>query len=371
MRNLSIVLSFLVVCNYAFGQQKKYDFPSPISTDQASFTFSKVSGSSSSYYINYKAKNTGEGVLLIDRSKTTIVQNKGEVSPTSQLTMLKSGESKTIYNQFRAKAPIQANADFFDFNMNGVQYATLSDKSVKTERFLLAEKATQANESFNVKLMEYNVYSGRVFAEVKCTFNGNGKQLGKIDLSQLNVNGGKPKIVKKGDVLQAGKSYTFAINITPNGEEISIDWNNTFQLMNLVDLKLEKVTIKSTTFKEKQEAEEANAKKEEAKKVEKKTNENCALSYADFSTLKKDIETEINAGGKAVEMANEFLLEKACINVDQVLEYMSVFNLDGQRLAFAKMAYTYTSDKPKYHLAVAKLAYTKNKQALEEFLEQQ
>ncbi|PWJ36163.1 uncharacterized protein DUF4476 [Sediminitomix flava] len=360
---------FLTVLTNVFGQQKKYNLPKAITAPDASFTFQKVSGSSSSYSVNFKAQNTGDGVLLLDRSKTKLAQNEGEVYPTSQITMLKAGESKVIYNQFRIKAPVQKNADYFDFILDGVQYAKAAKSSITAEKLVLAEKATQTAGEFAVKVMEYNVYSDRIYASVKCTFNGNGKQLGKIDLTGITVNGGTPKIVKKGDVLQAGKSYTFSINITPNGEETSIEWGNAFQVMNLVDVKIAPIKVTSTTYKETEEA----AKKEEVKATEEKKDvaKDCALSYADFSALKKDIETEINAGGDAIGMANEFLMEKKCINVDQVLEYLSVFNLDGQRLAFAKMAYQYTSDKPKFHLVVTKLAYTKNKQALEEFLEVQ
>ena len=95
------------------------------------------------------------------------------------------------------------------------------------------------------------------------------------------------------------------------------------------------------------------------------------LSYNDFTTLKKDIEVEMNTGGKPIDMAHEFLMEKGAISTAQVIDIIAIFNLDGSRLKFAKMAYPFTSDKTKYHMVVGKLAYTKNKQALEEFLENQ
>ncbi|MEH0153003.1 DUF4476 domain-containing protein [Limibacter armeniacum] len=130
---------------------------------------------------------------------------------------------------------------------------------------------------------------------------------------------------------------------------------------------IDAITIKSTSYKD----EVAEDDKKEENKEEKVVIENCELSFSDYSTLKTDIKTELDNGGKPVEMANEFLMEKGCISTAQVLDYLAIFNLDGTRLKFAKMAYRFCSDKQKYHMAVGKMAYTKNKQALEEFLEQQ
>ena len=62
---------------------------------------------------------------------------------------------------------------------------------------------------------------------------------------------------------------------------------------------------------------------------------------------------------------------KGCLNTAQVVELMDEFHLDSPKLKFAKMAYQFTSDKHKYHLAVKRLSYNTNKQALEEFLEHQ
>ena len=349
--------------------QVSYVMPGVIEDEGFSVEFQKVKPSSSAYYINYKVKNTGDGILFIDRKKATIKQNKGTVNPLSGNYALKPGESKTIYNEFRAKAPIQANAEIFHLILDGLTYADLSGNSLKAENLVVAEKATQTIGEFYVKVVEYNVYSDRKYAQIKITFNGNGEQAGKIDLTKLTVTGGGSKVVKKGEALLPGKSYTFSINLNPDNEGFSINWNGVFNLMAVSKVEIDTITIKSTTYKEKEVVEVA--KNTNAVDEKKQVVKNCELSFSDYSTLKTDIETELNNGGKPVEMANEFLMEKGCISTVQVLEYMAVFNLDGTRLKFAKMAYKYCSDKQKYHMAVGKMAYTKNKQALEEFLEQQ
>ena len=370
MNKRTPILIALLFANILAFSQVSYNIPKMFTNDNVSIEFIKVKPSSSSYYINYKIKNTGDGILTIDRKKTILAQNHGEIYPTTGDYTSQPGESKTIYNEFRVKPPVQPNAEIFKLILDGINYAKTDGSSLEGEQFVIAEKATQNIGSFAVKVMEYNVYSDRKFAEVKCTFNGNGKQMGKIDLSKLTVKGGEPEIVKKGDALKAGESYTFAINITPNNEEFTLNWNGVFSLMALNKVKIDTIIITSTNYKE-TVAETKVEEKKTATEEKKEVAENCELSFSDYSSLKTDIETEINSGGKPIEMANEFLMEKGCISTAQVLEYMAVFNLDGARLKFAKMAYKYTSDKHKYHLAVAKLAYTKNKQALEEFLELQ
>lgn len=373
MKKSSLLIAFVAVAFNLIAQKVVYNMPQSVNSEHVNITFQKVSSSTSSYYTNYKAENTGEGVLVIDRSKASLVQNKGELHPTSEKYIINPGESKTIYNQFRVKAPVKANADHFNLVLNGITYAEADNKVIETEKMILAEKAIQNFDAFSLKVMEYNVYSDRVYAQIKCSYNGSAKTLGNIDLSKLIVSGGKAEIVKKGDVIFAGKSYSFSMNISPDGEELSVDWNGALSVLKFEDVKCDTIVVKSTTYKEPEPAEkaEANTAIKISAKKEAAAGEDCELSYTDFSTLKKDIETEMNGGGDAVAMANEFLMEKGCISTAQVLDILSVFNLDGAKLKFAKMAYQFTADKKKYHMVVGKLAYVKNKQALEEFLEQQ
>ncbi|NME71237.1 DUF4476 domain-containing protein [Flammeovirga aprica] len=353
----------LLMIGTSYAQTKVYNMPKSITTDHSSFTFEKVKSSTSSYYINYKAKNTGNGYLIIDRNETALSMNEGEVRPTKTQYVLKPGDSKTIYNEFRAKPPVKANADQFFLQMKGIRYAKAPGTAVKTEPLTVAEKVEKTYGNFHVKVMEHNVYSDRVYVQVKCSFQGKVGQLGYLDLSKVNVSGGEPKIVKKGDIIFPNKSYTFSMNITPNGEAVVIDWADAIQVLQLEEVSIENVDIRSTTYVEKKEE-----VKEEPKEEKKEVAKDCEMSFADFSKLKNDIKAEMNAGGKSVEMANEFLMEKGCISTAQVVDLMGVFNLDGKRLAFAKMAFEYTSDKSKYHMAVGKLSYVKNKEALEEFL---
>lgn len=364
--HISKVLSVLVMLAFAttaFAQKVTYHLPKQISNEKVRLTFQKVSASSSSYYVNYKAENIGDGVLIIYRGQTILEQEGGQLYPTSDTYILKSGENKTIYNQFRVKAPVKANAPLLSLQLNGLTYA-MPSKALLTEKLLLAEKATQTIGSFQVKVMEYKVYSDRVYVNMKCTFNGGIHTVGNIDLSKLNVSGGKAEIVKKGDVVLSGKSYSFSINITPNGEELSVNFNDVLSESGLQKVELGEVQIKSTTYVERTETGKPieNTKEKEVVKA-------AELTFADFTALKKDIEVEMNNGGKPVEMAHEFLMEKGVISTAQIIDILSVFNLDGLRLKFAKMAYPFTSDKVKYHAVVGKLSYTKNKQALEEFLE--
>jgi archaellum component FlaF (FlaF/FlaG flagellin family) len=362
----SILMLFAAGSNL-YAQKTTYNIPKPINTDQLSVSFQKVAVSSTSYYVNFKAVNNGNGILLIDRAQINLEQNNGQINANSDKYHLKTGKNKTVYCQFRIKAPVKTNAEKLTLNMDGFGYAQ-TEKTIKAEEFVLAEKASTTFGDFAFKIMEYNTYPDRIYANVKCTYNGNASTLGKIDLSKINVKGGKAEIVKKGDIILPGKSYSFSINIAPNGEETAIVFNDALELMHINKVQLEPIVITSTNYVEPAKTED----KEVAKKAEAKANTVPAeLSYTDLHALKKDIETEMKNGGKAVEMAHEFLMEKQHISTAQVIDLMSVFSLDGSKLKFAKMAYPFTSDKQKFHLVVPKLSYVKNKQALEEFLEQQ
>lgn len=363
----------LFFVNLIIAQKVTYSIPQTIRTDQVMITFEKVKSSSSNYYINYKAKNIGDGILVIDRSLASLVQGEGEMHPTSGQTVLKSGDSKTIYNAFRVTHPVKANADLLKLTLYGVRYALGNGTSLEADKLKLDAGATQTIGDFKIKLMEYNVYDDRIFAEVKCTYEGGNNRIGKIDLKKLSVDGGEAEIVKSGDVIFSGKSYTFAMNITPEkGSEYTIDWTGVLQVLNLIDLEFKKIRIKSSTYKEPVIAiEEEEEKPVEEKPVDTNLSEPCALSYNEFSSLRDDLKSEIESGGKPVPMANEYLLVKGCVNTAQVVELMGQFHLDSPRLEFAKMAYKFTSDKHRYHLAVKKLSYNKNKEALEDFLGQQ
>ena len=97
----------------------------------------------------------------------------------------------------------------------------------------------------------------------------------------------------------------------------------------------------------------------------------CELSFSDFSQLKNDINAEANSGGNPAGLAAELLSVKRCISTAQVVSLMEAFNLDNNRLQFAKNAYKHTSDKNKYFQVVQKLSYNKNKEALEMFMSAQ
>lgn len=97
----------------------------------------------------------------------------------------------------------------------------------------------------------------------------------------------------------------------------------------------------------------------------------CELSFSDFTSLKKDIKTEANAGGNPVGLATETIFTKKCISTAQVVDMLDAFNLDNNRLDFAKKAYKYTSDKNKYFQVVQQLSYAKNKEALENYISTQ
>ncbi len=364
-----LLFALLTVATGLKAQKTTYNIPKNIESDKLSISFQKVSVSSSSYYINFKTNNKGNGLLLFDRSLVNIEQNNGQINATSDQYQIKTGDSKTVYCQFRIKPPVTSNAEKFALNLKGISYA-LPAQPLKADNLLLKESMTKDMGPFSFKLMEYKVYSDRIYANVKCTYKGDTKTLGKIDLTKISVTGGKAEVVKKGDHLLPGKSYSFSINITPDGEETAIVFNDALQVMTINEINIDPVVITSTTYKE--PAPETEKAAEQVKVTEQKAAKQVLeLSYTDFSTLKKDIETEMNNGGKPIEMANEFLMEKKHISTVQVIDIMSVFSLDGSKLKFAKMAYPFTSDKQKFHLVVPKLAYVKNKQALEEFLEQQ
>ena len=365
-----LTLVFVLWANVLLAQKATYHFPKSINNEQVRLTFQKVSSSTTNYYINYKVQNIGEGILIIDRSLTSLEQNDGELHPSSDKYVLGSNQSKTIYNQFRIKPPVEPNAGYLKFNLKGLSYAVPSTP-IKAEKFTVVEKYVQTIDRFAIKVMEHNIHPDRIYINIRCSFNGEINSLGNVDLSRLIITGGEAEVVKKGDVIFPGKSYSFSINITPNGEELTLDFNNVLQVMKLEKIHFEPVVIKSTAYAEQEKDTTTAAVKKEPEKVKKDTTKIAELGYSDLVMLKKDIETEMNGGGKPIEMAHEFLMEKGHISTAQVIDVMSVFNLDGSKLKFAKMAYQFTSDKPKYHMVIAKLEYTKNKQAFEEFLEMQ
>ncbi len=360
----------LFLCSFLISTAQKatYKFPESIKTDQFQLTFQKISSASSSYYINYKIENNGNGVLLLDRSKTTLRQNDGLSNALSKKYQIKPAKNQLVYNQFRVKSPMKAHGDLLTLTLDGLRYANNLQPIESKEKFALGEKAIQNIGSFEAKVMEYKVYSDRIYTQIKCTFNGSTNTIGKIDLSKIKVDGGKAKIVKKGDFVFTGKSYTFSINITPDNSPVTIDWTGVLNTLKVNPIQLDKILIKSTKYKE---PEKVVAKPQKDSITTAQKPKNCALSYDDFNSLKSDIKKELDAGGKPVEMSREFILSKKCINTNQVIELLPLFNLDGQKLKFAKMAYKFTSDKQRYSLVVGKLSYVKNKQALEEFLELQ
>lgn len=368
MKRLGMIAVLLYLSISTLSAQKKvYNLPKSIDQTSVRLTFQKVSSSTPSYFINYKAENTGSGVLMIDRKLTALEQNEGELFPTSDKYVLKSGENKTIYNQFRVKAPVQANADLLKLKLKGMTYAKFAPAVTGTPKLVLGEGATVKIIPFDIKVTEYNVYSDRVYAQIKCTFKGDIKSVGSIDLTQLVVSGGEADIVKKGDIIPYGKSYTFSINITPNGEELAVIFDGVLSAAKIKPILIDDIEIKSTDYVAPEEVEE----KKEEPKIAGPATPIKELTFSDFMALKKDIEAEINNGGQPIAMANEFLTQKGGISTVQVIDILGVFNLDGSRLKFAKMAYPFTSDKGKYHMVVGKMQYVKNKQALEEFLENQ
>ncbi len=229
----------------------------------------------------------------------------------------------------------------------------------------LAEGATQQIGNFEIKARDYQVREERIFAEIKVTYKGDPQHVGSINLEGVKVVGAKAEIVKKGDILQSGKYYTFAINIYTTSPNPVIEWEDAFQERILKDIVIAPLTVKSVALTESETSTNAVVAENPAP-VE--LVEGCSLSYTDFTTLKKDISNEANGGGNPVGLASEFMLNKKCLNTAQVIDLMEAFNMDGHRLDFAKMAYKYASDKNKYSQVVENLSYNKNKEALEEFL---
>lgn len=360
-----ILFIIIIIITYSgYSQNIKYKTPKTITTDLVGFTFKKIKPTKSNYFINYDVKNLGEGILFINRKNTSIFQNSGEIITNKGDYKILPGKTKTIYNQFRVKSPVKPYADFFNLKINGVHYATISDKTFKGGIIEIEEKVEKTFENFTFKIIEYNVYSNRSYIQIKCTYNGKQTTIGKLDLTKIKVNGGNAKIVKKGDVIFPGKSYTFSINVSPKENKLNIDCTNAIKILNLKKIKIAKIKIVNTNFKEtpkiKNEKEEATVENQKP----------CELSYSKFVILKNIVKKQMDTGNKAVEIAQKFLMKNKCIATLQVIDLMGIFNLDGSKLEFAKMAYKYTSDKSKYHKAVGKLSYIKNKEILEDFLNQ-
>ncbi|MCF2874481.1 MULTISPECIES: DUF4476 domain-containing protein [unclassified Tenacibaculum] len=364
MKKILFILITIIISNSGYTQNIKYKTPKAITTDLVNLTFKKVKSTKSSYFINYDIKNLGNGILFLNRKNTSVFENSGEVRASKGDYKILPGKTKTIYNQFRVKSPLRANADFFDLKINGIKYAKSSNKTIKGGLIKVEEKIEKVFGGFTFKIIEYNVYTDRHYIQIKCTYNGKQTTIGKLDLTKIKVNGGNAKIIKKGDVIFPGKSYTFSINVTPKEAKLNVDCTDAIKILELKKIELNTIKIVNTNYKE--------TSKKENKKNDSvvKTQKPCELSYSKFTTLKNTIKKQMDIGNKAVETAQSFLKKNKCITTLQVIELMGIFNLDGSKLEFAKMAYKYTSDKGKYHKAVGKLSYVKNKEALEEFLNQ-
>lgn len=369
MKYIYLTLLLLGISGAVFAQKRDYILPADIETDEYSISFEKARSSSSSYYVNFTVVNKGNGHLFSNRAENRLLQNGGKAKPSTDKAVIKPGAKKLIYNEFRAKAPMKACGDFVELQIKGLQYAPTSPYFVNADPLTLGDGATQKVGNFSIKTMEYNVRTDYIFTELKVTYNGDHNHVGALDLEGVKVVDQEAKIVKKGDILKSGKSYTFSINIPSTSPSPVVDWGNAFQERVLTSINIPALTLNAVDFDAEAAVEvEAGttATVEPPKPVE-----GCALSYTDFNTLKNDISSEANSGGNPVGLASEFMLNKGCLNTAQVVELLSVFNLDGQRLDFAKMAYKYTSDKPKFSQVVGKLSYNKNKEALEEFLSNQ
>ena len=366
MKLIPTLLLFVLAGAGLFAQTPSYQLPFDQETDDVTISFEKIRSSSSSYYVNYTLQNKGNGHIFSQRNENMLWANGGKSRPTSSLDVIAPGKKKMIYNEMRIKAPMKANADVLELEIKGLQYAPASRYFLDAGNFTIADGATQKVGNFEIKARDYRKREDRIFVEIKVTYVGDPQHVGALDLTGVKGVGAKAEIVKKGDILQSGKYYTFAVNVYTTDANPVLEWGDAFQERILQTIEVPVLQIKSATFAEQEAQEVANATiQPEPKPV---AAEGCALSYTDFNTLQKDIRSESNSGGNPVGLASEFMLNKSCITTEQVVDLLGAFNMDGQRLDFAKMAYKYCSDKNKYSQVVSKLSYNKNKEALEEFL---
>lgn len=368
MKNIPFLMLFVLVQTGLFAQTPSYQLPGDFETGQLSISFEKVKASSSSYFINYTLQNKGNGHIFSQRNENSLWVNGGKSRPTSDLHIIGPGEKKLIYNEMRVKAPMTASAGLLELEIKGLQYAPASRYFIDAGQFTLAEGATQKVGNFEVKARDYKVREDRIFVEIKVTYVGDPQHVGALDLTGVRSLSGKAEIVKKGDLLQSGKYYTFAVNVYTTDANPVLEWGDAFQERILQTVDVPKMTIQSAAFA-KMEAEAAL--ETPATAPQPVAAAGCALSYTDFNILEKDIRDEANSGGNPVGLASEFMLNKSCLNTDQVVELLAAFNMDGHRLDFAKMAYRYCSDKNRYSRVIQGLSYNKNKEALEEFLSSQ
>jgi hypothetical protein len=94
-----------------------------------------------------------------------------------------------------------------------------------------------------------------------------------------------------------------------------------------------------------------------------------AMSSGDFNTAKASITKQSFADGKT-KVAKQ-VTKANCLSVAQVKEVMGLFSFEGDKLDFAKFAYTYTVDKKNYYQLNDAFSFSSSVDELNEFLEAQ
>ena len=94
----------------------------------------------------------------------------------------------------------------------------------------------------------------------------------------------------------------------------------------------------------------------------------CApMSTNDFTSAKKSINSKSFAEDK-MTLAKQ-VLRANCVSTDQVVEIMSLFSFEENKVEFAKAAYDKTTDKGNYYKVNDAFTYSSSINELNEFLE--
>ncbi|MBL7702275.1 MAG: DUF4476 domain-containing protein [Ferruginibacter sp.] len=108
------------------------------------------------------------------------------------------------------------------------------------------------------------------------------------------------------------------------------------------------------------------------------SNNNSGTTSRGCSGLAMSI-TDFNAALKSIEGSNfddtklstaKTVVSKNCLSTDQVLKICKLFSFEDNKLAFAKHAYRYTTDKKNYFKLVDVFTFSANKEALNNFIEE-
>jgi len=166
-----------------------------------------------------------------------------------------------------------------------------------------------------------------------------------------------------------------AVNITVGGAGISL--NVSGMDPNATNVKTTTSTTVTSTNRSSSNFSSSSAgnkeqnervRQEDSKSVTAKTGCRTTMAGVDFNKMKQSIESKPFSDSKM--STAKVATKNACLSVSQVKAICVLFDLDDDKLMFAKFAYDYCTEKAKYYLVSEVFSFSTSTDELNQFLEE-